>query len=165
MALLTDPIPAFAVFSPAATQGGGAAVPLPLPVVVAVEPAPAFDLFDATLDFDQLHDQRDPEEPGTPDKWQASPAPALDTEQLAGGGHTVDSYRDRNRIPYSHRREGITVCYIKADMTHWVLQGGLTNTHWVAWRGGTFTGGSVAVIRGGNANPMNFQPEARFITR
>ena len=159
-----NPIPDFAVFSPTPAEGGGLAVQLPLPEVEPVEQAPAFDPLDATLDFD-IPFAVDPDEPGEPEKFQAAPAPALDSEQLAGGGHTVDSYRDRNRIPYSHRREGITVCYIKADMSHWVLQGGLTNENWVAWRGGSFSGSSGAVIRGGNANPMNFKPEARFLTK
>jgi hypothetical protein len=123
-----------------------------------------FDPLDRTIDFEQPY-ERDPEEPGPPQKRQAPPVPALDSEQLAGG-HSVDSYAERNRIPEAHRKEGVTICYVKPDRSHWILQGGIGNQHWLPWRGDTFTGtngGTPAIIRGGNADSMNFAPEARWV--
>jgi hypothetical protein len=157
------------LFLPTPIDDELAPLPVPVPTTAPVvdqaprDGVPVFDPLDPSIDFEQP-DERDYEQPGTPEKFQVAPLPELDTEQLAGGGFSVPSYAARNRIPEMHRKEGITICYVKADMSHWILQGGVRNIHWVRWRGGTFTGGPLAVIRGGNANPMNFAPEARWLT-
>lgn len=134
----------------------------PEPIVTTPQEPPYDPDLDPMVDFERPY-ERDPDQPGEPVKMQADPRPSLDTEQIAGGGWTVTSYGARNRIPESHRREGITTCYISKDMTHWILQGGIENRHWILWRGGDFTGGMPDIIRGGDANPMNFKPAARFV--
>lgn len=95
-----------------------------------MQPLPPFDPLDPTVDFNDVPEE---EEPVIGRSRKRPPAfePDMESQQVAGGGWSVASYAERNRIPHDYRREGITTCYVKPDRTLWRLIGGTRNRFWV----------------------------------
>jgi hypothetical protein len=74
----------------------------------------------------------------------------------------VDTLAERDLIPLNQRCEAIFLVYVRQDDSYWVLIGGIANTNWRRFDGGG--GGSLpSIIRGGNADPNNFPPDARWV--
>lgn len=99
-------------------------------------------------------------------------APEGDIERLVGGHVYCETYEERDLIPAIYRREGITVAYVKQASafdegqypgdSFWYLREGIDNACWTPGPGG---GGAATpgILRGGNADPMNFTPSTRWL--
>lgn len=117
-------------------------------------PPPAFNPLDPTVDFADSDDGgllvigRSRKRPPVFE-------PDLNSQQVAGGGWSVGSYAERNRIPHDFRVEGITTCYIKPDRTLWRLVGGTRNAFWVLEQGvsalGSISHEALTGLQGGVA--------------
>src|SRR6478609_2240217 len=58
-----------------------------------------------------------------------SPFEAMDSNEVKGGVHVVNTIEERDAIPDWFRKEGLEV-YVISNDTKYYLKGGITNAHW-----------------------------------